>query len=648
MMESIINYFFYQPAQILKPLRFASPLGWMIEAGKQLEFHTWTAPSQYAFYCLGAGCLLNEVIYLSSEQNPDVIPEAMHTIHGLQKLLTLAFLVKSLIQGYRSGSWDQALLNAGYQIPALAACLFPNPTSSYEIPNPTFSYEMKQVTPSTTKDALYQERNECYRSYTETILATALIQNEKSKMILIAPHTEVQKFVIQSLSDLIEEKQKNIPIYNIDVSKILNPDARFGKIASSMQNESAIFVVQGIDSLIPNIELDNMNPLNQFIIEIVSQLQSQDARMILELRPETYQQFLKLAPNTIKNFPSFQLSALPLPLKKNYFQAISQASEDQWEKISGHLGEMAPLDDHLLIMNQAKELMNFNQKSFDESLEQLKETHLQTSHIMPPNLTELTALNENVICLEREEDLKTMVVTLNSKSGKNNVCLSGEAGCGKTQLVHYFAMQIKEGAYNHCFKGAHVFGLTLSSIIAGSTYTGAWQAKLKAIFEFLKPLYATKGEDVFLFIDEIHMVIGSGKSEGSETMDIANMLKEYLLHPKLRIIGATTPTEYRQYLAHDTALMDRFTPQSLSPLTPENQMAALRAHSSKFSADQTPLPDENLKCLLNNGQSLRSAEGTLGRIHSYKELYPNASTKEATNWVLNSANQRTPTRREFV
>lgn len=251
----------------------------------------------------------------------------------------------------------------------------------------------------------------------------------------------------------------------------------------------------------------------------------------------------------------------------------------------------------------------------------------QSKAFLPPNLLELTSGSDEIICLNREKEMLEILITLHSKDGKNNICLLGEPGCGKTQLVRYIASSIKKGTLKH-FENYRVFSFSISSIMSDSTYIGMWQGKLRRILDFCQ-----KQGKVIIFIDEIHLAIGNGKHTGNDTMDIAQMMKEYITDPDLRIIGATTSEEHQRYIRTDPAFEDRFKILPLAPLQQESQLKALEAHSTKYSPTSSPLPTDVLKRILSESGSLRTSVGRVAEIHSYMSYTENDDIKEAEEWA---------------
>lgn len=166
------------------------------------------------------------------------------------------------------------------------------------------------------------------------------------------------------------------------------------------------------------------------------------------------------------------------------------------------------------------------------------------------NLTQAALQNTLEPLIGRESEVASLIRILGKKT-KNNPMLIGEPGVGKSALVEGLAQKIARGEVPEMLKDAKIHALDLTQMVAGSKYRGEFEDRMKQILECMQD-----EENVILFIDEIHTLIGTGGSEGS--LDAANMLKPALARGKLRIIGATTHKEYRKYVEKDAALARRF------------------------------------------------------------------------------------------
>ena len=175
----------------------------------------------------------------------------------------------------------------------------------------------------------------------------------------------------------------------------------------------------------------------------------------------------------------------------------------------------------------------------------------------------------------RDEEIRSTMQIL-SRRTKNNPVLIGEPGVGKTAIVEALAQRIVKGNVPASLKDKRLISLEISSLLAGASFRGQFEDRLKAV---LKEVEDAAGE-IILFVDEIHTMVGAGKSEGS--MDAGNMLKPALARGKLHMIGATTLAEYRQYVEKDAALERRFQPVYVGEPSFDDTVAILRGLKEKY------------------------------------------------------------------
>ena len=175
----------------------------------------------------------------------------------------------------------------------------------------------------------------------------------------------------------------------------------------------------------------------------------------------------------------------------------------------------------------------------------------------------------------RDEEIRRTIRILSRKT-KNNPVLIGEPGVGKTAIVEGLAQRILRGDVPEGLKDRTVFALDMGALVAGAKYRGEFEERLKAV---LKEIKDSEGK-VILFIDELHVIVGAGKTEGA--MDAGNLLKPMLARGELHCIGATTLDEYRKYIEKDAALERRFQPITVDQPSVEDAISILRGLRERF------------------------------------------------------------------
>ena len=192
----------------------------------------------------------------------------------------------------------------------------------------------------------------------------------------------------------------------------------------------------------------------------------------------------------------------------------------------------------------------------------------------------------------RKDEIERVIQIL-SRRTKNNPCLIGEPGVGKTAVVEGLAEKIVSGDVPELLKNKRVVSIDISSMVAGAKYRGDFEERIKKCLAEVR-----KVGDVILFIDEIHTIVGAGSAEGA--VDAANILKPLLARGEVQVIGATTLNEYRKYIEKDAALERRFSPVTVGEPTSEETIEILKGLSDKYEAHHNvKITDEAIKAAVN-------------------------------------------------
>ena len=192
------------------------------------------------------------------------------------------------------------------------------------------------------------------------------------------------------------------------------------------------------------------------------------------------------------------------------------------------------------------------------------------------DLTEAAKKGEIDPVIGREEEIRRIIQILFRRT-KNNPCLIGEPGVGKTAIAEGLALKIAEGQVPEHLRDKRVVALDLTGMLAGTKYRGDFEERIKNAIDEVK-----KSKDVILFIDELHTIIGAGSAEGSA--DAANILKPSLARGDFQVIGATTLEEYRKYIEKDAALERRFQPVTVGEPNEEDAIAILKGLRDRYEA----------------------------------------------------------------
>ncbi len=192
------------------------------------------------------------------------------------------------------------------------------------------------------------------------------------------------------------------------------------------------------------------------------------------------------------------------------------------------------------------------------------------------DLTQMAKSGEIDPVIGRKEEIERVIQIL-SRRTKNNPCLIGEPGVGKTAVAQGLALKIAEGEVPETLKDKRIISLDLTGMVAGTKYRGDFEERIKSAMDEVK-----NSKDVILFIDELHTIIGAGSAEGST--DAANILKPALARGDFQVIGATTINEYRKYIEKDAALERRFQPVNVDEPTEDEAVEILKGLRDRYEA----------------------------------------------------------------
>lgn len=228
---------------------------------------------------------------------------------------------------------------------------------------------------------------------------------------------------------------------------------------------------------------------------------------------------------------------------------------------------------------------NINKNSFLKALSSIRGNTRVTTDNPETTYNALKKYGQDLVELARKQKLDPVigrdseirnVIRILSRKTKNNPCLIGEPGVGKTAIAEGLALRILRGDVPEGLKDCTIFSLDMGALVAGAKYRGEFEERLKAVLQEVKK---SEGK-IILFIDEIHTIVGAGKTDGA--MDAGNILKPMLARGELHCIGATTLNEYRQYIEKDPALERRFQPVMVDEPTVEDTISILRGLKERY------------------------------------------------------------------
>lgn len=300
------------------------------------------------------------------------------------------------------------------------------------------------------------------------------------------------------------------------------------------------------------------------------------------------QEFIDLVVSAIKNFPVVSGPPQQIYLSQNTNELLdladaeSQELKDDFISIEHILLAMTKINHNVQRLfaqfgvNSDKVLKSMkkirgNKKVDNKDAEEMYKALEKYS----TDLTEMAKKGKLDPVIGRDEEVRRIIQVLNRRT-KNNPCLIGEPGVGKTAIIEGLAQRIVRGDVPESLKEVKLVALDMGALIAGAKFRGEFEERLKAV---LKEIEDSEGQ-IVMFIDEIHTVVGAGATEGS--MDAGNLLKPMLARGVLRTIGATTINEYRKYIEKDPALERRFQPVLIDEPSVEDTISILRGLKEKY------------------------------------------------------------------
>ena len=264
------------------------------------------------------------------------------------------------------------------------------------------------------------------------------------------------------------------------------------------------------------------------------------------------------------------------------------------EKIASKMQDEYVSVEHIMLAlldnpnKEVKELFNkykLNKNDFLKALSSVRGNTRVTSDNPESTYNVLKKYGQDLVALAREQKLDPVigrdseirnVIRILSRKTKNNPCLIGEPGVGKTAIAEGLALRIVRGDVPEGLKDCTIFSLDMGSLVAGAKYRGEFEERLKAVLQEVKK---SEGK-IILFIDELHTIVGAGKTDGA--MDAGNLLKPMLARGELHCIGATTLNEYREYIEKDKALERRFQTVLVDEPTVEDTISILRGLKERY------------------------------------------------------------------
>ena len=342
-----------------------------------------------------------------------------------------------------------------------------------------------------------------------------------------------------------------------------------------------------------NIAIENQNAQVEQEHLLLALLQ-QDNSLIKELLKKigTSENFENELENIISKMPKVVGGARPsngiyvsqdLDITLTNAEAIAKKMKDEYVSVEHIMLSM--FDNGNRKIKDLFRTFNVNKNEFLKALTSVRGNTRVTTDNPEETYDALKKYGQDLVQLAREQKLDPVIgrdneirnaIRILSRKTKNNPCLIGEPGVGKTAIVEGLALRIVRGDVPEGLKDCTIFSLDMGLLIAGAKYRGEFEERLKAVLQEVKK---SEGK-IILFIDEIHTIVGAGKTDGA--MDAGNLLKPMLARGELHCIGATTLNEYRKYIEKDQALERRFQPVMVDEPTVEDTISILRGLKERY------------------------------------------------------------------
>ena len=336
--------------------------------------------------------------------------------------------------------------------------------------------------------------------------------------------------------------------------------------------------------------MENNNPLVESEHLLLALLEDNDG-----LIPQMLQS-MNVDVNTLKAEVENRIKTMPSVSGENELYASSNVSKilTLSQKIAKNMKDEYISVEHLFLavfsegssfIKEVFKKHNINKDEFIKQLTKVRGGRTVNNQNPENTYNVLEKYGSDLVKLARENKLDPVigrnneirnVIRILSRKTKNNPVLIGEPGVGKTAIAEGLAIRIVKGDVPSNLKDRSIFSLDMGSLVAGAKYRGEFEERMKAVLDEIRK---SEGK-IILFIDELHTIVGAGKTEGA--MDAGNLLKPLLARGELHCIGATTLNEYRKYIEKDAALERRFQPVTVTEPTVEDTIAILRGLKERY------------------------------------------------------------------